>query len=330
MLTKSLTILHNASTFPCHSPQMFGRVLKLRAAAQPALSAASSAMRTSAAPLARFSFSSLSAFASHASCSSAAAPRVAVPAIARTFSTSSFLSRPLSRASPNARLVLLPVTVAAAPARSMFIQVQPTPNPRSLKFLPGREVLPTTDAVATPVASFDASNRGIAKQQSPLAYAVLLLEGVSSVMFGADFVTVTVDDGVDWMPLKPQVFAAITDAYATGQPIVAADTGAAGAASLEQPCLPGDEETVELIKEIIDMRVRPSVMEDGGDIEFIKLDADRIVWLLMKGTRIFFYIITGIWLYPLLNDYLSVRINMTASKLLRSFVLILSQDALLL
>jgi hypothetical protein len=211
-----------------------------------------------------------------------------VPAPSASFSSTAFRTHVFASGSL-ARAKLVPTApafafppVTAAPLRTLFIQMQNTPNPRSLKFLPGREVLPATDSSSAPVASFDASNKTAAKTQSPLAHAILLLDGVTSVMFGADFVTVTTEESADWMVIKPQVFAAITDAYATGQPIVSADAGAGS--SQEQPCLPGDEETVELIKEIIDMRVRPSVMEDGGDIEFIKLDEERIVWLLMKGT----------------------------------------------
>jgi len=211
-----------------------------------------------------------------------------VPAPSASFSSTAFRTHVFASGSL-ARAKLVPTApafafppVTAAPLRTLFIQMQNTPNPRSLKFLPGREVLPATDSSSAPVASFDASNKTAAKTQSPLAHAILLLDGVTSVMFGADFVTVTTEESADWMVIKPQVFAAITDAYATGQPIVSADAGAGS--SQEQPCLPGDEETVELIKEIIDMRVRPSVMEDGGDIEFIKLDEERIVWLLMKGS----------------------------------------------
>ncbi len=165
----------------------------------------------------------------------------------------------------------------------MFIQTQTTPNPRSMKFLPGREVLgDAEDGFAAPTAYFEASNRGYARSRSTLAYTILNIEGVNNVMFGSDFVTVTVDEGVDWLTVKPQVFAAISDAYATDEPLIKPETEQA--ASNEQPCAPEDEETVALIKEIIDMRIRPSVMEDGGDIEFIKFDENRIVWLLMKGS----------------------------------------------
>ncbi len=101
-------------------------------------------------------------------------------------------------------------------------------------------------------------------------------------MLGADFVTVTLEEGYDWMVTKPQIFQVLNEFADSGAaPLV---DNYASTSSAQFPVDPEDEEAVELIKEIIELRVRPSVMEDGGDIEFIKFDENRIVWLLMKGT----------------------------------------------
>jgi Fe-S cluster biogenesis protein NfuA len=135
--------------------------------------------------------------------------------------------------------------------------------------------------MSSTTAFFDATNRGAARSRSTLAYTILCIEGVTNVMLGSDFITVTVDDDADWLTVKSQVFAAITEAYASSEPILKPEQESM---SMEEPILPGDEETVELIKEIIDMRIRPTVMEDGGDVEFIRFDSDRVVWLRMMGS----------------------------------------------
>lgn len=103
-----------------------------------------------------------------------------------------------------------------------------------------------------------------------------------NVMFGDDFITVTINEGEDWLGIKPLVFAAISDAFASDEPILKPQSQAEE--SKEHPTLPGDEEAVALIKEIIDLRIRPTVMDDGGDLEFIKFDENRVVWLLLKGS----------------------------------------------
>ena len=101
-------------------------------------------------------------------------------------------------------------------------------------------------------------------------------------MLGTDFVTVTLNEGFDWISIKPQIFQVLNEFADSATPALK-DLWSPTSSSQEHPVDPEDEEAVALIKEIIDLRVRPSVMEDGGDIEFIKFDEDRIVWLLMKG-----------------------------------------------
>jgi len=173
----------------------------------------------------------------------------------------------------------------AAPNRSLFIQTQTTPNPRSLKFLPGKTVLKEGEPMS---ASFDLSNRVYAKKRAPLAYTLLLVDGVTNVMFGSDFISVTIAEGADWMHIKPHVFAAISDAFAEGSGPLLRDVPEeeTKVASTTENIVHNEEdaEVVALIKQIIDDRIRPSVMEDGGDVEFVKFDENRIVWLKMMGS----------------------------------------------
>ena len=147
----------------------------------------------------------------------------------------------------------------------MFIQTEPTPNPTTLKFLPGREVM------GEGTADFpDVSRAG----RSPLATRLFAVPGVSSVFLGADFITVGKAERIDWSVLKPQVLAAIMDHYASGESVVTgpAQDGAQGEES----------EVVAQIRELIDTRVRPAVAQDGGDIIFRSFE-DGIVYLHMQG-----------------------------------------------
>ncbi|CAI2351079.1 unnamed protein product [Caenorhabditis sp. 36 PRJEB53466] len=155
-------------------------------------------------------------------------------------------------------------------ARSMYIQVQETPNPLSLKFLPGQQLLP--DASKT----YDFSSAATAKQ-SPLAVKLLRVDGVKRVFFGEDFVTVTkADEAVDWALLRPEIFSTIADHLQTGKPVINEQTGAVGE-EVE------DDEVVMMIKEILETRIRPMVQEDGGDITYVAFE-DGVVKLKMQGS----------------------------------------------
>jgi len=159
----------------------------------------------------------------------------------------------------------------------MFIQTQPTPNPATLKFLPGREVSP-----ATPY-EFASEDEAVA---SPLAAALFAVSGVRGVFFGADFVSVTKDDEADWAILKPQALAAIMDHFVSGAPLLA-DAAAASGEGAGEDDIVYDGETAEIvaeIKELIATRVRPAVASDGGDIIFKRFDvATGVVHLTMRG-----------------------------------------------
>lgn len=129
----------------------------------------------------------------------------------------------------------------------MFIQTESTPNPDSLKFLPGKEVMPSG---SRDFRSFREA------QVSPLAKKIFQMEGVTGVFLASDFVTVSKNEEADWLTLKPQVFASIMDFYAEGEGVLG-DGGAEEADSLV--ILDDDSEVVQMIKELLDMRIRPSV-----------------------------------------------------------------------
>lgn len=152
----------------------------------------------------------------------------------------------------------------------MFIETEGTPNPATLKFLPGREVMPSG------TADFPSAE---AAASSPLARALFALPGVSRVFLGADFVTVTRDWDADWQALRPQVLGAIMDHFMAGLPVI---EGGAAAAEEEAEVAPEDREIVAQIRELIDTRVRPAVAMDGGDIVFRKFE-DGVVHLRLQG-----------------------------------------------
>jgi Fe-S cluster biogenesis protein NfuA len=152
----------------------------------------------------------------------------------------------------------------------MFIQTEATPNPATLKFLPGRPVL-ADGALDIP----DASQAG----KSPLAERLFALPGVTGVFLGSDFITVTKADG-EWQQIKPAILGAIMEHFMSGGPILAAG---AGETAEEEFFETKDAETVATIKELIETRVRPAVANDGGDITFRGFK-DGIVYLNMKGS----------------------------------------------
>ena len=158
----------------------------------------------------------------------------------------------------------------------MFIQTQPTPNPATLKFLPGRDVSPETPY------EFISLDEAAA---SPLASALFAIRGVAGVFLGSDFVSITKSGEADWAHLKPQALAAIMDHFVSGAPVIAG-AQSAGAPAVEDDIVYEGEtaEIVAEIKELIATRVRPAVANDGGDILFKRFDVDTgIVHLTMRG-----------------------------------------------
>ncbi|KAJ6815521.1 nifU-like protein 4, mitochondrial [Iris pallida] len=156
--------------------------------------------------------------------------------------------------------------------RSMFIQTQSTPNPLSLMFYPGKPVME--------IGSSDFPNARAA-MTSPLAKALFGIDGITRVFFGSDFITVTKSDEASWDFLKPEIFAAIMDFYASGKPLFL-DSNTAS--SMDTTIQEDDSEIVAMIKELLETRIRPAVQDDGGDIEYRGFDEETgIVKLKMQG-----------------------------------------------
>ena len=150
----------------------------------------------------------------------------------------------------------------------MFIQTESTPNPATLKFLPGQSVLDIGTADFPSLESAD---------KSPLAKRIFATGQVTGVFFGTDFVTVTKADSADWQHIKPAILGAIMEHYQSGAAVMDGEQQSAHAAH-DGP----DGDVVRQIKELLDSRVRPAVAQDGGDITFHGFDRG-IVYLHMKG-----------------------------------------------
>ena len=148
----------------------------------------------------------------------------------------------------------------------MFIQTEDTPNPATLKFIPGVAVLPNDTAeFTTPEAA----------KSSSLASRLFAIDGIESVFFSGDFLAITKAEQADWFVLKPSVLAGIMEHFASGLPVI--ETKADTAEANED-----DSETVQQIKHLLDTRVRPAVAMDGGDITFHSFE-DGVVTLQMRG-----------------------------------------------
>lgn len=153
----------------------------------------------------------------------------------------------------------------------MFIQTEATPNPATLKFLPGRVVMET--------GTFDARD-AVGAEGSPLAQRLFAIPGVAGVFFGYDFVTITKGEG-EWQHLKPAILGAIMEHFMSGQPVLDAGTPSADDEA-DEFFEADDADTVATIKDLLETRVRPAVAGDGGDITF-RGYRDGIVYLAMKG-----------------------------------------------
>ncbi len=152
----------------------------------------------------------------------------------------------------------------------MFIQTEATPNPATLKFLPGRPVLGE--------ATFEARDRDEAAI-SPLAARLFDINGVAGVFFGSDFITVTKSGG-EWQQLKPAILGAVMEHFMTGAPIL---DQTEAKPDVDEFFDSADADTVATIKDLIETRVRPAVANDGGDITFRGFK-DGVVYLAMKGS----------------------------------------------
>ena len=153
----------------------------------------------------------------------------------------------------------------------MFIQTEQTPNPATLKFLPGQDVM------GNGTADFPSVDKA---ERSPLARRLFTIDGVSAVFLGSDFVTVTKAADLEWHVLKPMILGAIMEHYTAGDPVI--QPGSEDGGPTDADVGADDSEVVGQIRELIDTRVRPAVAMDGGDIVFHGFE-EGIVYLHMQG-----------------------------------------------
>eukprot|EP00743_Colponemidia_sp_Colp-15_P008629 GILK01009391.1.p1 GENE.GILK01009391.1~~GILK01009391.1.p1 ORF type:complete len:236 (+),score=43.12 GILK01009391.1:31-738(+) len=155
--------------------------------------------------------------------------------------------------------------------RNLFIQTQPTPNPASLMFLPGKPIL------ASGTLDFPSARNA---HKSPLARKLFQIDGVNSVFFSTDFVTITKAEDATWQTLKPEVFGAMMDFFTSGKAILSDEPQPEDTQIKEE-----DSEVVAMIKELMETRIRPFVQEDGGDISYKSFDEKSgTVYLKMHGS----------------------------------------------
>ncbi|KAH0590193.1 hypothetical protein H2248_000366 [Termitomyces sp. 'cryptogamus'] len=160
--------------------------------------------------------------------------------------------------------------------RSMFIQTETTPNDDALKFIPGSPVMEEG------TAEFLDTRSALA---SPLATRLMGVEGVTGVFYGPDFVTVSKDSEVTWAIIKPEIYSLLMEYFTSGKPLFRSDEDRENAGPQDTRILDTDSVTVAMIKELLETRVRPAIMEDGGDIEYRGFDEDSgIVSVKLKGS----------------------------------------------
>lgn len=161
-------------------------------------------------------------------------------------------------------------------ARTMFIQTESTPNDDSLKFIPGVPVMPSggTYEILDPKSSLP----------SPLGVRLMGIDGIKSVFYGPDFVTISKDESYNWSVVKPEVFSVLMEHFTSGKSLFREDSPEADGPQ-DTKILDSDSEVVAMIKELLDTRVRPAIQEDGGDIEYKEFtEDDGVVRLKLKGS----------------------------------------------
>jgi Fe-S cluster biogenesis protein NfuA len=159
----------------------------------------------------------------------------------------------------------------------MFIQTERTPNEDSLKFIPGVEVMGEGGS-----AEFLDTRSAIA---SPLAIRLMGVQGVLTVFYGPDFISVTKDSENPWAIVKPEIYSTLMEHFSSGQSLFRSAEERAQAGPQDTRILDTDSETVAMIKELLETRVRPAIMEDGGDIEYRSFNEnDGLVKVKLKGS----------------------------------------------
>jgi Fe-S cluster biogenesis protein NfuA len=184
--------------------------------------------------------------------------------------------------------MLRPTSVGGS--RSIFIQTENTPNPDALKFLPNHPILPP--GLSSPFIEYLTPRSTLAPPHpSPLAANLMNIDGITSVFYGTDFITVTKAADANWAHVKPEVFSLITEAVTSGQQIVnitentAGESGQEGNEEDSLSYNENDSEVVGMIKELLETRIRPAIQEDGGDIEFRGFEAGNVLLKLRGACR---------------------------------------------
>jgi Fe-S cluster biogenesis protein NfuA len=166
--------------------------------------------------------------------------------------------------------------------RTMFIQTADTPNPESVKFMPGRPVLTseTSGDSADTTGFYVTRNDKADIALSPLAKSLFEIDGIKGVYLGPDFVTITKVAEMGWSHIRTLVFSAIMDHYASGKPALTSTPEITDTTILDD-----DDEIVAMIKELLESRIRPAVQEDGGDIRYVGFNVDTgIVNVQLAGS----------------------------------------------
>lgn len=165
----------------------------------------------------------------------------------------------------------------------MFIQTESTPNEDSLKFIPGLPVMDALEDSGSITAEFLDTKAALG---SPLALRLLGIDGVTAVFYGPDFVTVSKDPDNPWAVIKPEVYSVLMEFFSSGKPLFRSAEEREAAGPQDTKILDTDSETVAMIKELLETRVRPAIMEDGGDIEYRGFDehGDGLVRVKLKGS----------------------------------------------
>jgi len=223
-----------------------------------------------------------------AGCHVRAAPRWARQLSTTTRGLPAVLSasgaRPTTAPPSHRQRNLAPSLASRGGARTIFIQTENTPNADALKFLPNHRVVPA--ALNTPFIEYLNPRATISPPHpSPLAAKLMNIDGVTSVFYGADFITVTKASDANWAHIRPEIFALITEAITSGETIVNVVERREGDQAAEEDSLAyneDDDEVVGMIKELLETRIRPAIQEDGGDIEFRGFE-DGYVKLKLRG-----------------------------------------------
>ncbi|KAI3327874.1 HIRA-interacting protein 5 [Xylariaceae sp. AK1471] len=223
--------------------------------------------------------------------------RLCEAATARSAHTSSRFPGHIARSRPT---ISSPVNSSLAPywiprgVRSIFIQTENTPNPDALKFLPNHRVIPPE--LGIPYIEYMNARSTIAPPYpSPLAAQLMNTDGVTSVFYGADFITVSKAPDANWAHIRPEIFSLITEAITSGQQLVTVKEGAGAASATGEDGQQGledslaydenDNEVVGMIKELLETRIRPAIQEDGGDIEFRGFEDGYVMLKLVGACR---------------------------------------------